>query len=232
MTAEEFYKKHVGKAVDIDGAYSYQCVDLFKAFTKENYGIYNYNCTNGWASGLWIYRKKKPYYDKFIEVSLDDLQDGDWLFWKNGCKVAPNSHVAMYYKGKFFGQNQNGKHEATLKKYSTDGVLGVLRPKMYVKSNKPSKSVEEIAKEVIAGKWGNGNERKTNLTNAGYNYKEVQSKVNSLLKTNKKNSKKSNEEIAREVIQGKWGNGGTRRIRLTAAGYNYSKIQDLVNRML
>lgn len=133
MTAEEFYRKHVGKAVDIDGGYGYQCVDLFKAFTKENYGISNYTCGNGWASGLWINRKTRPYYDKFIEVSINDMQDGDWIFWDNGSKSCPNSHVAMYYKGKYFGQNQNGKHEASLSKYSLNGVLGVLRPKMYVR---------------------------------------------------------------------------------------------------
>ena len=44
------------------------------------------------------------------------------------------------------------------------------------------KTIEEVAKEVIAGKWGNGNERKERLTAAGYNYKSVQSKVNKLLK--------------------------------------------------
>lgn len=43
------------------------------------------------------------------------------------------------------------------------------------------KSIEEIAKEVINGKWGNGADRKTKLTNAGYNYSEVQAKVNQLL---------------------------------------------------
>lgn len=44
------------------------------------------------------------------------------------------------------------------------------------------KSIEEIAKEVIGGKWGNGANRKTALEKAGYNYKEVQSAVNKLLK--------------------------------------------------
>ena len=46
----------------------------------------------------------------------------------------------------------------------------------------PKKSVEEIAKEVIAGKWGNGADRKSRLTNAGYDYAEVQKRVNQLLK--------------------------------------------------
>lgn len=43
------------------------------------------------------------------------------------------------------------------------------------------KSVDEIAREVIQGKWGNGAERKKRLEAAGYNYAEVQAKVNKLL---------------------------------------------------
>jgi len=48
------------------------------------------------------------------------------------------------------------------------------------------KSNEEIAKEVIDGKWGNGNVRKTRLTEAGYVYAEVQAIVNELMNKNKK----------------------------------------------
>lgn len=44
------------------------------------------------------------------------------------------------------------------------------------------KSVETLAKEVIAGKWGNGNKRKRKLTAAGYDYDSVQKKVNEMLK--------------------------------------------------
>ena len=46
------------------------------------------------------------------------------------------------------------------------------------------------------------------------------------------NNKKSNEEIAKEVIQGKWGNGQERYDRLTQAGYNYNEIQNIVNALL
>lgn len=48
----------------------------------------------------------------------------------------------------------------------------------------PSKSVDELAKEVIRGDWGNGEERKTRLANAGYNYSEVQKIVNEILGNN------------------------------------------------
>lgn len=43
------------------------------------------------------------------------------------------------------------------------------------------KTVEELVREVIAGKWGNGEERKIKLTNAGYDYSAVQAKVNEIL---------------------------------------------------
>lgn len=46
----------------------------------------------------------------------------------------------------------------------------------------PTKSVDELAKEVIAGKWGNGADRKARLAAAGYDYSAVQSRVNELLK--------------------------------------------------
>ncbi len=45
-------------------------------------------------------------------------------------------------------------------------------------------------------------------------------------------SKKSNEEVAREVIKGLWGNGITRKLKLAKAGYNYAEIQKRVNELL
>lgn len=95
-------------------------------------------------------------------------------------------------------------------------------------STASKKSNEEIANEVIAGKWGNGNDRKTRLQNAGYDYNTIQSIVNQKLGA----SKKSNETIANEVVAGKWGNGNDRKTKLTNAGYNYEEIQKLVNQKL
>lgn len=45
---------------------------------------------------------------------------------------------------------------------------------------KPSKTVDELAREVLAGKWGNGSDRKNRLTAAGYDYAAVQARVNAL----------------------------------------------------
>lgn len=99
--------------------------------------------------------------------------------------------------------------------------------------NNVSKSVDVIAKEVINGSWGNGSERKERLTKAGYNYAEVQKRVNELLGAKKQAPPpKSVDAIAREVIKGLWGNGADRKARLETAGYNYRQVQDRVNALL
>ena len=95
-------------------------------------------------------------------------------------------------------------------------------------SNSPTFSVNKksnatIADEVMAGKWGNGDDRKKNLTTAGYDYNAIQKIVND------KVNKKSNATIADEVMAGKWGNGDDRKKNLTAAGYDYNAIQKIVN---
>ena len=96
----------------------------------------------------------------------------------------------------------------------------------------PTKTVDEVAKEVIAGKWGNGADRKTRLTNAGYDYNEVQNRVNELLSGNVPQKTKTVDEVAKEVIKGLWGNGADRKKRLEAAGYNYYEVQNRVNQLL
>ena len=103
-------------------------------------------------------------------------------------------------------------------------------------NNEPTrKSVGVIAKEVINGKWGNGDDRKNSLTAAGYDYNVIQAKVNELLgqKTALVTpAKKANDVITQEVINGKWGNGNDRINRLKAAGYDPTAIQALVNQKL
>ena len=96
-------------------------------------------------------------------------------------------------------------------------------------STKPSKTVDELAREVIAGKWGNGADRKNRLTEAGYNYSEVQARVDEILAPAPAPAKKSVDEIAKEVIRGEWGNGADRKKRLTDAGYDYAEVQARVN---
>ena len=98
-----------------------------------------------------------------------------------------------------------------------------------VKKPAKKKTVDELAKEVLEGKWGNGNARVTAITEAGYDYNAVQKRVNELLGIG---VKKTIDEIAKEVIDGKWSTGLARKTALTKAGYDYDTVQKRVNEML
>lgn len=92
------------------------------------------------------------------------------------------------------------------------------------------KSIDTLAREVIAGKWGAGEARKKAL---GSQYAAVQARVNQLLGAPVKTTAAKNvDTIAREVIAGKWGNGQDRANRLTKAGYSYNAVQARVNQIL
>lgn len=94
-----------------------------------------------------------------------------------------------------------------------------------------NKSVDELAKEVIAGKYGNGDARKNAL---GSRYSEVQAKVNELLSGNQKPSEPAQPStpsvdiltLVKKTIRGDFGNGQARR---NALGSNYDEVQRQVN---
>ena len=148
-------------------------------------------------------------------VFIDTKGDRDKVIYASGqeqCAKAIATAVAKYYG---LGRKETPKPAPTPKPTPS-----------------PKKSNTEIAKEVIQGKWGNGAERKKRLEDAGYDYAAVQKEVERLLAGQKKPVKKSVDEVAREVIAGKWGNGAKRVYNLTKAGYNYVAVQKRVNEIL
>ena len=152
-------------------------------------------------------------------VFIDTKGDRDKVIYASGqeqCARAIATAVAKYYG---LGRKETPKPAPT----------PTPSPKP---APSPKKSNTEIAKEVIQGKWGNGAERKKRLENAGYDYAAVQKEVERLLAKQKKPAKKSVDEVAREVIAGKWGNGAKRVYNLTKAGYNYVAVQKRVNEIL
>lgn len=92
------------------------------------------------------------------------------------------------------------------------------------------KSTEELAREVIAGKYGNGEARRNAL---GSRYSEVQAKVNEILNSNNKPTTPTNPTpsvdiltMVKKTIRGDYGNGEARR---KALGSNYDEVQRQVN---
>lgn len=95
----------------------------------------------------------------------------------------------------------------------------------------PSKTIDEIARDVIKGVYGNEPKRSEALKALGYNPKEVQERVNAILKGNATPSK-SISQVAKDVIAGKYGNDPERRKKLVAEGYDPDAVQAEVNRQL
>lgn len=67
--------------------------------------------------------------------------------------------------------------------------------------------------------------------NAEAMLKKLQAAGFSAFITTEEGAGKSVDELAREVLQGKWGNGAERKKRLEAAGYDYDAIQKKVNQL-
>ena len=148
------------------------------------------------------------------------------LLVKNGQTVKAGQRLG--YMGNSGNTNGAHLHFEVWKDGKRINPTDYLNKNLYTEETK--KSVDELAQEVIAGKWGNGADRKSRLEAAGYSYSEVQNRVNEILLGTKK--LKSVDEVAKEVIRGDWGNGNDRKSRLTKAGYNYREVQNRVNQML
>ena len=101
---------------------------------------------------------------------------------------------STYYNGKSIPKWVKGKNWYVLQTdgarvvidKSEDGKNAICSPvnaaDLQLVNAKPGKTVDELAREVIRGLWGNGTERKNRLTKAGYDYRAVQRRVNELLR--------------------------------------------------
>ena len=200
--------------------------------------------TNGatYTGNMLAVFKKTGFQDVTSSVNVISgagLKRGDVL-------LTPGKHTAMYCgNGKEVEASINEKGTATggtpgdqtgkeflIQSYRNFPWKYVLRyPEENVQSGTTGKSVSEIAKEVIQGKWGYNPERKQLLEAAGYNYQEIQNEVNAQL-TGKISSSVDLTAVAKEVIRGKWGVNPERKQRLEAAGYDPVAVQKKVNELL
>lgn len=121
-------------------------------------------------------------------------QAGDIVFFKYSTNNRRTNHVGLVisYDGRTINtiegntsttSQDNGGKVMQRNRYSN--IVAYARPKYQegVLTNiSNNKTNEEIAAEVLAGKWGTGNDRRQRLTAAGYNYQEIQKIVNKVLK--------------------------------------------------
>lgn len=197
------------QGVDKIRSMAYIYANIFK---KAGYfvGIY---CNKYWYDTL-IHADLKRDFDFWIaRYPKDDLGR-----YNPNSSLKPSFAVAWQYSSKGIVAGVKTRCDLDI---DYDGVINLIA--------QSKKTNEEIAIEVLQGKWGTKNTtptRQERLTTAGYDYKEIQSIVNGYLK------KKSNNDIAIEVLEGKWGTKDSKPSReelLTLCGYNYKEIQKLVN---
>lgn len=140
------------------------------------------------AAGLWagVYANKN-WFDNYLEDGIEktytswiahytsgtDKYKGEYDMWQNSSTgkvngISGNVDTNYLYRDLFSSIKGTGSSSSSS---SSSGTTS-------------KKSTSEIAKEVIAGKWGNGNDRKKKLEAAGYDYETVQAEVNKQLGIN------------------------------------------------
>lgn len=134
---------------------------------------YNWSSVANADYGLWVakYRDNNPDYNYNMSNAGSRPRVKWWNFycmWQWTSTGRLNGYSGNLDCNVFYGDG------TAWDKYA--GKSGTTQP---VKPTQPvKKSNEEIANEVISGAWGNGEDRKKRLTDAGYNYTVVQAIVN------------------------------------------------------
>lgn len=163
----------------------------------------------------------------------ETLKRSEWLIKRLQEKYSiPDDRVIRHFdaSGKICPGNwshNDWKDWWTFKERLHGGKVDIPKPPVKPKEPTPgNKGVDTLAREVIAGKWGSGAERKRLL---GDRYTEVQKRVNDILLAGpSKKPVKGIETLAREVIAGKHGNGEERKKSL---GDQYTEVQKRVNEL-
>lgn len=213
-------------AVNLDKA---RCIAHTNAFCQE---VQNH----GYRTGIYANQD-------YLNRMYDDATIKKYIFWYanwNGGKT-PSVKCAFHQwseKGRVNGINGNVDMD-----YYYGGADAPAKKPM------SPEEIEKVAKEVLDGKYGNGNERRSKLSLAGYDYSAVQNRVNELVAEREKakseetapepvneepkpTPKFTTEEMVQKVINGEYGNGDERKQKLEAEGYDYRKIQNAVNQAL
>lgn len=171
--------------------YGLQCVAGFKQFMFSLSGRVVATRTGG-ASGYANQVGEIQALGFTWHAGQAGMKDGDWAIFGGG----QYGHVAMYYQGKFFGQNQgsgniyvgNAFNLMDLGGYR-NSIIGYYRPNIWANGSTASapaapaassKAVnDQVVADVLRGVYGSGNDRIARLRAAGHNPAEVQAVVNS-----------------------------------------------------
>lgn len=229
---ENFYNQCKARGIGV-GAYWFSCANTYQKGIDEANWMYE-NCLKG----------KQFDYPIYIDVE-DDTGNKRWL--RNAgreritdgiCGFCERLEQLGYYVGIYANLDwfNNWINQDRVKRY--DKWLA------YWTANKPDNylanrmwqfggETNRVRSPIIAGQTVDQDysyyDYPAVIKNAGLNgYPKSSNQPSQPVEP----TKKSNEEIADEVINGAWGNGENRKNRLTQAGYDYRTVQDIVNAKL
>ena len=212
---EDFYKQCKNNNIPV-GVYWYSCANTYQKGVNEANYLYN-NCLKG----------KQFEYPIYIDVEDTHHQ----LKSKTGttdaiigfCETLENKG---YYVGIYANTDWFKNHIDTSKLKAYDKWIAQWS------KNQPTFMDYGLWQNSDSGKIS-GYRIDTDLSFKDYPSIIKSCGLNGYSKSNQNTpNKKSDEEIAKEVIDGKWGNGQERKDRLTNSGYDYNTIQELVNKIL
>ena len=213
-----------------------QCGKIFQAkgrYGSSHYGVgYDGSIANyvdeedtAWTNSNW---------DSNCKSITIEISDNDNSWYVNDITLnAVIKLVADIAKRRGLGILVPGKNLTWHSMFTSTTCPGdYLRSKMQyiadeankINSEEPikEKTTEELAREVIEGKYGNGEDRKNAL---GDRYAEVQARVNEILAP-ATDSTVDILDLVRKTIRGDFGNGEDRK---SALGSNYDEVQKQVN---
>ena len=230
---------------DIKNRYCWHCGDNKNPYSMG--GSYYGKCTNANSIGIEVCCTNPNWKDtepantrawSFTNAVIDrTVELVKYLMKQYGI---PAERVIRHYDvtGKLcpgiIGWNEDSEN-VTEWKHFKERISGGTTPKTDDKTDTQKKQIYRVRKTATDAKTQIGaftvldNAKKLADKNIGYKVFDVSGNV---VYTPKTGTKKTVAEIAKEVIQGKWGNGEDRKNRLTKAGYDYGQIQRKVNELL
>lgn len=133
MNIQEWINSVNGKTIDMDGAYSGQCWDLWSSYARNVYGIpaADTNTTDGYAASVYTarYERSRALQNTFSKESANYTPVyGDVAFWKR----SGMNHVAIVVRDNGNGTLQTisqNPNKAGYLNISKNGIIGYFHPR-------------------------------------------------------------------------------------------------------